>query len=276
MAILNTITPKVLLAAKYSSTVVKGGQKKKNKFIKNMVLDFVHDLQQKPESINVDEFQKMVDTKIPNKQIDIVGTKKNWLSDSSGHVSHEMDSKTNDVVGLHLYADTTNGKFERKDFPTLIHEFTHVLDFLTSPKKSARIIKMNEKTDKEYNKFFKFYKNNIYNNYDSFRIIPISPEKYLKNTEKKTRKFLDKFSPEEALDYIQMARYSAQSEKLAYNEGNFSKRKLKDLTLIDYQEFAWSKHFFFGEKAQMLKKIGFEKIKEIRDAHKASLQNSSK
>src|SRR5574344_1111578 len=173
MAILNTITPKVLSAAKYSSTVVKGGQKKKNKFIKNRVLDFVQDLQQKPEAITVDEFQKMVDTKIPDKKIDIVGVKKKYLSDTSGHVSHEMDSKTNDIIGLHLYADTTNGKFERKDFPTLVHELTHVLDFLTSPKKSARIIKMNEKTDKEYNKFLKFYEKNIYDNYDSFRIILI-------------------------------------------------------------------------------------------------------
>lgn len=114
---------------------------------------------------------------------------------------------------------------------------------------------------------------NIYNNYKDLRfVLCFTPEKYLKKIEISTRKFLNKLPQDKALNYIQMARYYSDSEKLAYNESDFAMRKFGLESLEDYKMLIHHKCFFFKEKSMILKKIGFEKIKEIREAHKDLLK----
>lgn len=268
------IVSPVLKCAKFSPEIVKGGNKAKKIFIKRQNSEIVKFLQTKNDGILVNDFRKFLQNKFSGKNIEIYPLKVNFFSVLTGlEIPVNKDLLT--ITGAKIYCSAKKGLFRKEDFPVLIHELTHLFESFAKPKIPLAEIQLKRNYGKDYHKILKFYNKTLYSNYEPRGFGGyVEESEYLKSIEKKTRKFLKQFPPEEALSAIQACRYAIMSEKLAYSESSYASRKIfNGCNLEQKREIAYSKTFLWSEKAALLKKIGFEKVKEIREANKAGLKN---
>lgn len=152
-----------------------------------------------------------------------------------------------------------NDKLEVETLSEMIHESTHLWDYLLNPK----ILRNNEKLRKkglldsvEEHFIDVYYKRKT--SYDK--------ENAMKNAKKSTNKFLSKFAPEDKLLALNYIRYSLMMESHAFREGKKAANTLKaynrnylrhDVTHSDYD-------FMLKEKLELVNDMTSELIEKER------------
>lgn len=156
---------------------------------------------------------------------------------------------------------TQSGKFNIKSLPILMHESTHVLDYLLNPKFLKNDLDffnnpLNEKCFKFYEKYFYKFENNT-----------ASPSETLKTAEVKTAEFLKTLPDDMKITFLNFMRYSMQMETHAYRQDIHYARILKKLGKpVDSEELInYNKMFLFSEKIKIVDNLLAQIIKEKRE-----------
>lgn len=163
-------------------------------------------------------------------------------------------------VGYIMELPVTKGnKINIKTLPTLMHESTHVLDFLLNPKFLKNDLDffnspLSEKCFKFYEKYFYKLNNNQ------------KPQQILKTAQDETYKFLKEIPIDKRIIFLNFMRYSMQMEEHAYKQDIHYSKILKKLGKpVDSEELVdYNKIFLFPEKIKIVEKLLAQTIKEER------------
>lgn len=156
---------------------------------------------------------------------------------------------------------TQSGKFNIRSLPILMHESTHVLDFLLNPKFLKNDLDFFNNPLNE--KCFKFYEKYFYKLGDNSE----SPSEMLKTAEVKTAEFLKTLPDDMKITFLNFMRYSMQMETHAYRQDIHHARILKKLGKpVDSEELInYNKMFLFPEKIKIVENLLAQTIKEERE-----------
>lgn len=266
----NILSP-VLKSAKF--TLKEITLQDRNEFIDKECEKFTYKiLGEHTSGLSINKLQELVNKEYPNKKIEVFGLKNSLLSNIKGYTVANQNESKNAIsfFEIHIISKLKEG-ISRKNYCIIIHELTHVLDLMTNTKKLARTL-ITENKDNKYSKLFeKFYSKTIYS-YASMMNPFETSSKYLKNVEKKVREFAQKVPLKDSIDFLQMARYSTESEMLAYSEGYATDIRLCDSKTNNQRII--SSTFLFPEKTQILKKVCAEKIAELRQLQRETNQTT--
>ena len=157
---------------------------------------------------------------------------------------------------------TKNDKINIRTLPSLMHESTHVLDYLLNPKflKNDLDFFNNSKYCEDCFKFYEehFYKLNENND---------GQKEMLKTAEKETIKFLKTLPDDLKITFLKFMRYSMQMEEHAYRQDVHYARILKKLGKhVDNEELKdYNKILLFPEKINIVEKLLSKTIKNERE-----------
>lgn len=180
----------------------------------------------------------------------------------SGSVDIE-EEKTNILTGytIKLPVDKKK-KFCVIDLSQLMHESTHILDYLLNPKYIANYRQMCERNiyDKKY---FDLYENYFYNP-DGMR--DNDKQKMLELAEKETRKGLRRVPHKDRIIFLNYVKYSMEMEYHAYSQDLKYARILqklgKPVNEADLKNF--NDFMAFPEKIKLVNKLIKEELDNLR------------
>lgn len=231
-----------------------------------------------PENITINKIKKIMKKVLPEKRrIDIKPFSENnpKLCGSQDYLS-EQDIITGreKYIGFMINIPNRNGRFSLDKIPILIHEFTHVLNVLFTPKYTAQFFKT-ESTANRINrcsnnikKFSRIY-NKYYNNSLLIKEDITSKEDIpdiIKKRHKELTRLLRSRTSEERIIILQNYRYFLQSEKCAYESEKSLYKLLSKYGLKCDEEVLEldSSEYLLDEKIQMLKGMCYKEIQKIR------------
>lgn len=257
---------KVNTNVKFSYNYIKGSASKRKETIERLNQHLFEELTPHLESksFSLKDLIKLHKSTIPeNKNIKI----KRYSGLNADGVTTYSFNKNGEIVNQTIQIPIWFRTKPIKYVVTLIHENTHVLDALTSPKKTIVAQQTNQ---------FKHYPNYIYNNvlynYET-ETINKPKTKRLKEIKEIINNALAQNKNRERIKILNDMRYELEGEELAYTEqlkyANILKSKGYKLTnadLIDY-----NKKYWFKEKIELLKSMIFETIAEERKIIKERL-----
>ena len=272
-----TIPHTVKFSYKYS----RGSYSDSVKYAQNIINDTISEFIDigYPETISINKIKKIIKKVLPEKKrIDIKPINKNNpnICGSQDYLSKKNNITMKDsYVGFIINLPINNGQFQLINLPIFIHEFTHVLNSLFTPKYTAQLFKSESVVNR-----ISCYANNIPSfskQYDSC----YSKTLYLKEDftskdeipsiirrhRKELTRLLRGRTSKEKIVILQNYRYFLQSEKCAYESEQslytlLSKYGLKcDDKLLELD----SSKYLLDEKIQMLKDMCYEEIQKVRN-----------
>ncbi len=133
-------------------------------------------------------------------------------------------TENNEFAGYEIELPMKNNeKINIINMPTLIHESTHILDYLLNPKYFINDNKFNKL--EEFDKFNSLYENLFYKSVQ----VGKTPEEILKNIEEVTKNTLREENSKTKILIYNYIRYSLEMEQHAYAQDEYCTRKLKKL-----------------------------------------------
>lgn len=163
---------------------------------------------------------------------------------------------------------TKSDKLNIKTLPALMHESTHVLDFLLNPKFI--------RTEREFfetplnKEFMTFYEKFFYNEAEE----NIKPEDTLNIAKHATSEFVKILPFKMKLIFLKFMRYSMQMEEHAYKQDYHYAKILKKLgKKVDKDDLSdFGRELMFAEKIKIVEKILADAIKEERNKIKEQIK----
>lgn len=161
---------------------------------------------------------------------------------------------------------TQNNKINIKTLPTLMHESTHVLDFLLNPKFVRN--DLNISNNPQFDQFAKFYDHFFYKITDENN----NPEEILKTANNETKKFIKDLPAKLKISFLNFIRYSLQMEEHAYKQDLHYAKILKKLGKpVDSEELVnYNKLLLLPEKLRIAEELLAKTIKEERSKLKTT------
>ena len=198
-----------------------------------------------------------------NKNVAIVPLKDYGDDDLAGGT--RVVEKMGMYVGYAMELPVTkNDKISIRTLPTLMHESTHVLDFLLNPKflRSERAFFDNPLS----HKFVKFYEKYFYNEGAE----NVKPEDILKTAEHATSKFINLLPFSTKIVFLKFIRFSMQMEEHAYKQDYHYAKILKKLgKKVNQEELSdFGKELMLSEKIKIVENLLAQSIKEEREETK--------
>ena len=265
---------------KFSYKYTRGSYPDSVKYAQNVINETISEFIDMgyPENITLNKMKKIIKKVLPEKRrIDIkpISANNPEIYGSQDYLSEQNIITGKDkFVGFVINLPFKNGQFQLSKLPIFIHEFTHVLNALFTPKYTVQLFKSESVVDRvsyyannipSFSKQYEIcYNKNLYNkeNFTSKDEIP----KIIQQRRKELSRLLRNRTSEEKIIILQNFRYFLQSEKCAYkSEQNLytllRKYGLKcdeDLIEVDSSEY------LLDEKIQMLTDMCYQEIKKIR------------
>lgn len=248
---------------KFSYNLVKGSVENRRKFVADLNEQFFDSFQPMLEDKKpfLNDLKNKYNTIIPEKKkIRIIPLKgQDEFEGASDYIYNDKAL----IEGLTLEIPTKRSKVTEDCLVSLMHENTHVLSTLASPKHTALTQKLYK--DGKYNNS----RNNWFDNL-LYRDECINHEcqidDALSEVRDGTEKFLKGKSVSDKIAHLQDARYELEQEKDAYSEQLKYAKKLKEKgrpvqeeDLVDCDRI-----YLFTEKIQLLKEMIFDLISEER------------
>ena len=177
-----------------------------------------------------------------------------------------IDEDSDIINGYYIEMPVAKGKYLNiLDLSSLMHESTHVLDYLMNPKYVANYRRMQEKNifDKKYYKIY----DELYDNTDA--IIKYKKKELLEKIKVETEKRLKNVPSDEKIIFLTWLKYNLQMEYHAYSQDIKFARILKRLgkpvdeeSLDDYNLI-----MLYPEKYAIVSNMLEEEIKKQRLIH---------
>lgn len=155
---------------------------------------------------------------------------------------------------------TKNEKINIRTLPTLMHESTHVLDFLLNPKFLKNDLDFFNKPLSE--KCFDFYEKIFYKLSDK----PLLPAQILETAQKEIEEFLETLPVDMKIKFLNFMRYSMRMEEHAYRQDIHYAKILKKLGKpVDSEELTdYNKVLLFPQKIKIVENLLAKTLKEER------------
>lgn len=152
-------------------------------------------------------------------------------------------------------------KINIRTLPILMHESTHVLDFLLNPKFLKNDLCFFNSPHSE--KCFKFYEKYFYKLGDE----PANPSQILLTAQKETEEFLKTLPDDMKIIFLNFMRYSMIMEKHAYKQDiHYAKILLKLGKPVDKEELLdYNRLLLLPEKIKIVENILAKTLKEERE-----------
>ncbi len=206
-----------------------------------------------------------------NKKVKIVPIKQSVNSGESGYIMLDYDRPDPYyILGIEARKKGKRKSIHIKSLPYVMHESTHLFDFLLNPKYLMNMAKMN-KLDIWEKPYFKIYDELYYNPEHTCEWGLRNKKKILKDAEIKTKTALKDVPFEEKLTFLNFIKYSMQTELNAYNQEFHFANLLKNT-----RNFAAFKkcrnlndYYHFAEKIKLVNALIKETLENKR--HKGDL-----
>lgn len=256
---INVLSPKI----KLSYNIVKGSvQTRKIKaqdFTSDIYDSFLECLKSNKSVLKFETVKSKISKKAPGINIKVL---KNNISNNDAIMDVYAD-KEGKVYGYLLAFKSPKNILKVPFMPILMHEITHLSDYLFQPKllsREQKILKIPDKT----NRYVKFYEKYMY---DEFLFNQNdAKDKYLANVKVALDKFISGTDKTYIIDYLQDIRYSLKTEMNAYEMQKKFAYKLKDsgfkINPSDLLERV--KYFMFEDKIKLVEKSLSDLIKDQR------------
>ncbi len=242
---------KVLQTAKFPLEICKGSCEERLALAKKLNNKFFNKISEKftTKEISFDVFEKTLQENTPAK---IGVSVKDYGNKRGGNTSFKLNDEENGIEGLLIFLEKGiyNKGIRLLDTDISLHETYHYFSHLANPKHTARTAKMHEKGLLE--KTEKFYSENFYTRKK------FNAEELKENL----NNFLQQFTPQEQIEFLQNSRYRMTEEYNAFDEGYKYLEKIQDEhpDLICEKIYGREKEEYnFLEKF----KIAADKLKEI-------------
>ena len=148
-------------AVKFLYPNTRGTYSDSIKYAQNIVNDTINEIIETgyPESVSVNKLKKIINKVLPEKKrVDIKAINEK-SSEFFGYQDYltETDKATGKekYLGYVMRLPITNGKFLLSKLPIFIHEFTHVLNALFTPKYTTQLLKSESLNNEYCSEFFK-------------------------------------------------------------------------------------------------------------------------
>ena len=266
---------------KFSYKYTRGSYADSVKYARNTIEETINELIDScsSETITINKLKKTIKKVLPEKKrIDIKPVNEKD-PDSCGY--QDYVTEINKVTGKEKYCGyiislpIKNGKFRLSNLPIFIHEFTHVLNALFTPKYTSQLIKsealVERATLRSASNIPNFsiqykdcYDNSLYTK-EKFNSTDEIPD-ILNKRRKEILKMLKNRTGGERIVILQNFRYFLQSEICAYESEQVLYKMLKKYGISfnkDLFEIDISK-CLLKEKIEMLKELCLEEIKKAR------------
>ncbi len=202
-----------------------------------------------------------------NKDVQIIPIVRDEYCSFDGLTSIENKKGDYYRYGIEISANKKKKRMHVSDIPFLMHESTHVLDYLLNPKTIISVKKMEEKDI-----FQKDYYDLFTNCFYPKEGIPASQkDEKLAEIDAKMREMLSEVPFDEKITFLNYIKHNLEMEHHAYEQENkFANILLKRDQLV-WEECLdnWNKYLYFPEKIEIINKYLAEEIAKERAKPKA-------
>ena len=177
-----------------------------------------------------------------------------YKNNKGGITEITANRQTNEIKGFNIYLPVNqfDGKLSLYSIENALHETFHFNSHISNPKHTARCAKMYETGLSHRTEGF--YTENLYSKDKKFNI---------KSAKNSLNRFLEKFTPDEQINFLQNSRYRLWEEMQAFKEGAKYLKKIQNIHHNDKIQEKISpmntEDYHFQKKIEMLK----DKLKEV-------------